>query len=192
MTRATVGQVHGGLLGGASAETISVRAPWEGVWPAKLANDMLPPFIVLLRLTMGWIFVWAGFDKLIRGFSASGFLIHGTQGPLTGWFQGLGENTTAVSVIDPLVVWSQILIGIALIFGIGFRWAALWGAVQMFFFYIAAFPPAHNPFMDEHLVYIIVLGALGALGAGRILGLDAVIERLPWVRRIPGATFLLG
>ncbi|MCH8995153.1 MAG: DoxX family protein, partial [Chloroflexi bacterium] len=84
------------------------------------------------------------------------------------------------------------LIGVALILGIGVRWAAFWGATMMFMFYIAQFPPEHNPFMEYYLIYILVLGVLGALGAGRILGLDNVIERLPWVQRIPGATFLLG
>jgi len=33
---------------------------------------------------------------------------------------------------------------------------------------------------------------LGALGAGRILGLDALIEKLPFVRRIRGAEYFLG
>jgi len=175
-----------------SMEDVAVRAPWEGVGPAKLVSTLLPPLIVLLRLTMGWVFVWAGFDKLIRGFSAEGFLVNATKGPLAGWFQSLGENAAAVDVINPLVVWSQILIGIALIFGVGVRWAAFWGAAQMFMFYIAQFPPEHNPFMEYYLMYVLVLGLLGALGAGRMLGLDGLIERLPWVRRVPGGTFLLG
>jgi len=46
--------------------------------------------------------------------------------------------------------------------------------------------------MEYYLIYILALGVIGALGAGRILGLDNLIERLPWVQRIPEATFLLG
>jgi thiosulfate dehydrogenase [quinone] large subunit len=89
-------------------------------------------------------------------------------------------------------VWGQILIGLALIFGLGTRFALFWAAAMMFMFYIAEFPPANNPFMDEHLVYIVVFVLLGTLGAGRILGLDALVERLPWVRRIPALNFILG
>ena len=192
MVQATIEQRHSGILSRATAEEIHVQGLWEGVWPTKLANSILPPFIVLLRLTMGWVFVWAGFDKLIRGFSAEGFLLHATRGPLGGWFQSLGENGTALDVINPVVVWSQILIGIALIFGVGVRWAAFWGATMMFMFYIAQFPPEHNPFVEYYLIYALVLGALGALGAGRIMGLDALIGRHPLVRRIPGAAFILG
>lgn len=177
--------------GALAGEESAITAPWEGALSAKLAALVLPPTVVVLRLTMGWIFVWAGFDKLIRGFSAAGFLTN-AKGPLSAWFHDLGESSAALNVIEPMVIWGQILIGIALIFGVLVRWAALWGAVQMFLFYIAQFPPAHNPFMDYYLVYILVLGLLGILGAGRILGLDAIVERLPWVRRTPGATLLLG
>ena len=54
--------------------------------------------------------------------------------------------------VEGLVVWGQILIGIALIFGLFTRFAALAGATMMFLFYIAQFPPEHNPFMDYYLV----------------------------------------
>ena len=191
MANATITK-NGSFLRKVTSERIAVRAREEDGVPARLVAMALPPIVLLLRLSMGWVFVWAGFDKLVRGFDASGFLINATKGPLGGWFQSLGENNAAVDVINPLVTWGQILIGAALIFGITVRWAAFWGAAMMFLFYIAQFPPEFNPFMEYYLVYIVVLGLLGALGAGRILGLDSWIERLPWVRRIPVATFVLG
>jgi len=46
--------------------------------------------------------------------------------------------------------------------------------------------------MDDHLVYILLFGLLGALGAGRILGVDAWIERIPWVKRNRLVAILLG
>ncbi|MDZ4278913.1 MAG: DoxX family protein [Dehalococcoidia bacterium] len=192
MAQAIVSQQVGELAKRVATEEIEVRAPAEGVWPAKVVQSALPAAVLLLRLTMGWVFVWAGFDKLIRGFDASGFLVNTTKGPLSGWFQSLGENQAALDVINPMVTWGQILIGVALIFGVAVRWSAFWGAAMMFLFYIAQFPPEHNPFMEYYLIYMLLLGLLGALGAGRIAGLDTVIERQPWVRRIPGATFFLG
>ena len=192
MAQATMEHRYEALVGRTRSEQIVVRAPWEQPWPATLVNAVLPPLVLLLRLAMGWVFVWSGFDKLIRGFDASGFLVNATKGPLSGWFQSLGENQAALDVINPMVTWGEILIGVTLIFGVAVRWAAFWGAAMMFLFYIAQFPPEFNPFMEYYLVYIVVLGLLGALGAGRILGLDSWIERLPWVRRIPSATFVLG
>jgi len=165
---------------------------WRAFSPERLAQGIMPPATLLLRLVMGWIFVWSGFDKLLGEFSSAGFLAGAAKGPLTGWFHSLAQNQAAVDVIDPLVVWGQILIGLALIFGVGTRFALFWASAMMFMFYIAQFPPANNPFMDEHLVYILLFVLLGALGAGRILGLDAIVERLPWVRRLPLLNLLLG
>ena len=107
MAQATLDRQHKGLWDRASTEEIRVEALWEGVWPTKLANTILPPFVLLLRLTMGWIFVYSGFDKLINGFSAGGFLVNATRGPLGGWFQSLGENQMALDVINPMVVWGR-------------------------------------------------------------------------------------
>ncbi len=166
--------------------------PQETQWSAEVAHRALPAVVLGLRLTMGWIFVWAGFDKLIRGFSAEGFLVHATKGPFSGMFQSITDNAAALTAVEQLVIWGEILIGVALIFGVLTRFAALWGAAMMLLFYLAQLPPAHNPFMEYYLIYVLVLAALGTLGAGRILGLDAVIGRHPLVQKIPGAAFLLG
>jgi len=165
---------------------------WLDALPESLAQSVMGPFTLLLRLTMGWIFLWSGVDKLVTDFSAAGFLVNATQGPLGGWFQDLGRNQTALDVINPLVIWGQILIGTTLMLGLFTRAGLFWAAVMMMMFYLAVFPPANNPFMDEHLVYIVIFGLLGALGAGRILGVDAWIERIPWVKRNRVVALLLG
>ncbi len=46
--------------------------------------------------------------------------------------------------------------------------------------------------MEYYLIYILALILLSALGAGRIFGLDALIERVPLVKRTPGAGLVLG
>ena len=48
-------------------------------------HEIVVPFSFLLRILMGWILVWAGFDKAIGGFTAEGFLVHATSGPIAGW-----------------------------------------------------------------------------------------------------------
>ncbi|MCJ7491187.1 MAG: DoxX family protein, partial [Dehalococcoidia bacterium] len=111
---------------------------------------------------------------------------------LGDWFQSLGTNQAALDVINPLVIWGQVLIGVTLVLGLFTRAGLFWAAAMMMMFYLAVFPPANNPFMDEHLVYIVIFGLLGALGAGRILGVDAWIERIPWVKRNRVVALLLG
>jgi thiosulfate dehydrogenase [quinone] large subunit len=169
-----------------------VTRAWLDALPEDLAAAFLMPVTLLLRLTMGWIFIWSGFDKLLNDFSAAGFLANTAKGPFGDWFQSLGTNQAALNVINPLVIWGQILIGITITFGLFTRGGLFWGAVMMMMFYLPQFPPATNPFMDEHLVYIVVFGLLGVLGAGRILGLDALVERHPWVQKNRLVTLILG
>lgn len=154
--------------------------------------DILLPFAFFLRVAMGWIFVWSGFDKLITDWSAGGFLVNATSGPLKDWFVDMGNSSAAINVIDPLVVWGQILIGITLILGLFTRFSLFSAGLMMFMFYIAQLWPANNPFLDDHIIYIGLFMVLGALGAGRILGLDSLVEKLPVVRRIPGMDYLMG
>ncbi len=155
-------------------------------------HDVLIPFTLLLRVAMAWVFLWAGIEKLLEGFSAAGFLVNGTSGPLKDFWVSLGQSSTAVAIINPLVIVSQILIGVALLLGLFTRLAFLGAAAQMFLFYLAQYPPEFNPFLDYFIVYILVFALLGALGAGRILGLDRYIERWPWVRRSRWPRYLLG
>ncbi len=146
-----------------------------------------------LRLSIGWIFLWAGADKLYSkmttGQSATaGYLQFATFGPFTGFFQALAGN----AVVEGLVVWGLLLIGIALMLGAFTRVAAVSGALMMVLFYVSAMPPAHNPFMDDHLIYAILLGFLGVIGAGRFLGIDALVEKFRVVRTFPWVAAFLG
>ena len=144
-------------------------------------SDLLAPMAAMTRMAMAWIFLWAGFDKLIGGFDSAGFLTNATSGPLESWFVSLDASSAAVAVINPLVIWSQILMGFALFFGLATRFTLFWAGGMMFMFYLAQFPPEHDLFFDYYLVYIFVYAALGAIGAGRILGLDLYVERLRFV-----------
>ncbi len=165
-------------------------AGWE--FQYRLVHAVIPVFTVVLRLSMGWIFIWAGFDKLITDFSAEGFLIDASKGPLKELFVDMGQSETALDVVDPLVIYGQILIGFALILGVFTRFGLMMGSIQMFTFYLVQLWPPFNPFLDEHIIYIFLMALLGALGAGRILGLDTYIERWKPVQKIPGLEYALG
>ena len=153
---------------------------------------VLPGFALLLRLSMGFIFLWTGFDKLITDFTAKGFLVNASSGPLKDVFVRMGESQAALDVIDPLVIYGQILIGFSLMLGIFTHVGLLMGATKIFLFYLAALWPTNNPFMDDHNVNILIMTLLGALGAGRILGFDALIERWRPVRRVRKLEYALG
>ncbi len=145
------------------------------------------------RLAMGWVFLWPFLDKMFGlghetvsakswvngGSPTSGFLGKGTSGPLASFYQGMAGAAWA----DWLFMAGLLGIGVALLLGVALRPAAASGALLMVLMWSAVLPPANNPFLDDHLVYALVLVLLALAGAGRTLGLAHAWERLPLVNR---------
>ena len=159
-----------------------------------------------LRVVMAWVFLQAGLSKLFEGgladplaWSSVGFLQNAIAeaNPLQGLFLFFADYA---AIVDPMVVFGQILIGLALLFGAAFRFAALMGALMMAMFWTAAwqgglmagFPVAHGYFVDSSFVYMLLLFGLGAWGAGRILGVDRVVEETELVKNRPWLRYFLG
>lgn len=150
--------------------------------------------LVLMRVVMGWVFFYAGIDKILAGdWSARGYLMGaaGREGSLfPGFWQTLA--TDYIGIIDPLNMWGLTLIGLALILGAFVRWSAFWGAVMMLFYYFSSYPLQHSLIIDDHIVYAVLLFGLGAFGAGRILGLDAYIEEFAFFKNNRWARIITG
>jgi thiosulfate dehydrogenase [quinone] large subunit len=149
----------------------------------------------VVRLALGWTFLWAFLDKAFGlghetasadawidgGSPTSGFLGHGTSGPFADFYQGMAGHAWA----DWLFMLGLLGIGTALILGVAMRIAASAGALLLILMFTAALPPANNLFMDDHIIYALVLGALVLAHAGRTLGFGKVWETLPIVERTP-------
>ena len=164
--------------------------------------------ILVLRLLVGWVFLFAGAEKLMQleghgPFSAGGFLKFATAGtwpgaaedaivnPTQALWVSLAANPTALTVIDFVVPVGQVLIGAALILGLATRFAGLMGALMMGFFFVAAWDFGHG-IVNQHFVYATLALFLAYARAGEIYGLDAYIERLPMVQRAPALRYVLG
>jgi thiosulfate dehydrogenase [quinone] large subunit len=96
-----------------------------------------------------------------------------------------------MDVVNFLVVFGQIAIGIALILGIATRFAAFMGTLMMMLFFFAAWEFEHG-IVNQHLTYALVTATIGYLGAGRVWGLDGVLERTILVVKAPALRYLLG
>ncbi len=159
--------------------------------------------VAVLRVVVGIIFLWAGLEKLLgpEPFDASGFLQFGTAGSL-GWpfvtepvegaiynpthdfWVGLAGNETAMSIVNVLVPWGQLGIGIGLILGLLTRFSSAMGTLMMLFFFFAAWDFQFG-IVNQHLTYAVVTAFLGYIGSGNFYGLDRSIAESasPWVRR---------
>lgn len=135
----------------------------------------------LVRIALGLIFLWAFFDKIFGlGFSTKseaawingvsptlGFLKFAAKGPFVGVYQSL----IGIAAIDWLFMLGLLGIGLALLLGIGMRLASITGTLLMLLLYGALIPPEHHPFIDEHIIYALVLLGLASARAGHTLGL---------------------
>lgn len=148
--------------------------------------------LAVIRIALGWIFLWAFLDKLfgwgpatspaksvLNGGSPTQGFLSSAKGPFSGLFQSIAGGYLS----DLLFMAALLAIGGALILGIAMRPAALGGAVLTVLMWAAVLPPAGNPFLDEHLVYAAILVVLALLNAGDTLGLGKAWSATPLVRR---------
>ncbi|MFF4239283.1 hypothetical protein [Actinomadura geliboluensis] len=150
------------------------------------------------RLALGWIFVWAFVDKVFGlghatpagkgwldgGSPTEGFLAHAPKGPFAGFYNDLAGAAWA----DWLFMIGLAGVGAALMLGIGMRIAAAGGAALLVMMWTAVLPPENNLFMDDHIIYAILIIGLALVSAGDTLGLGrwwsgtALAKRFPFLK----------
>lgn len=170
---------------------LNVHIPVEDEAQAYKARHVL----ALTRFALGWTFLWAFLDKTFGlGFATAsedawinggsptfGFLNFATEGKVFhDFFAGLSGPFA-----DWLFMVGLLGIGVALLAGIGMRIAAISGVVLMLFMWAAELRLENNPFVDDHIVYALVLVALAIFGAGRTWGLGRRWEETKLVQRFP-------
>jgi thiosulfate dehydrogenase [quinone] large subunit len=70
----------------------------------------------------------------------------------------LYKSLAGNAVVDWLFMLGLLLIGLALILGVGVKIAGYSGALMMLLMYTAGFIlPEHNPILDEHIIYALLL-----------------------------------
>ena len=146
---------------------------------------------------MGFIFLWAFFDKLLGlGYATPperawligssptfGYLKNATHGPLAEFFQSLAGNP----LVDILFMLGLLGVGAAFVLGIALRAASYSGATMMILMYLSAFPPANNPIVDDHIIYALVLLVLGnseldKTAISKWFGKTSIAKTFPFLR----------
>jgi thiosulfate dehydrogenase [quinone] large subunit len=170
----------------------------ETVAPETTATRIVRYTAVALRLSLGFTFLWAFFDKtfglghetksadswLNGGSPTNGFLAFAAKGPFKGFYNDIAGQGWA----DALFMLGLLGVGTALVLGITMRIAAAAGSLMLVMMWSVVLPPENNLFMDDHLIYALVLILLAAAGAGRAFGLGrrweqlSIVQRLPWLK----------
>jgi thiosulfate dehydrogenase (quinone) large subunit len=151
--------------------------------------------LAVLRLALAWEFLWAFGDKVFGwgfatpserswlngGSPTRGFLENSAAGPFESFYRSIAGDGWA----NWLFMLGLLGIGLALLFGVGMRIAAITGVVLLVMMWSVALPPANNPFLDEHLIEALVLVVLARFNAGDTLGLGRWWASTGMVRRFP-------
>ncbi len=96
--------------------------------------------ITIIRVAIGWHFLYEGFSKLVMGaWTSQGYLANAT-GFLSGFYHWLGGSEALVQVVDMMNVYGLILIGLALFVGLFVRIASMAGILLLVLYYFA-YPP---------------------------------------------------
>lgn len=96
--------------------------------------------ITLLRMGIGWHFLYEGYVKLAAAeWTSYGYLIQ-TSGPFSGFYHWLASSPALVNMVDLLNVWGLILAGLSLFLGFLIS-AGMAGALLLLLLYYFAYPP---------------------------------------------------
>ena len=144
--------------------------------------------IVLLRVAIGWHFLYEGVAKLQKpSWSAAGYLQQ-SKGVLAELFKWMAASPNVLEYVNPLNMWGLTLIGLGLVLGCFTRLSAAAGMLIVLMYYLANPPwvgyfysiPMEGSYLivNKNLVEIAALAVIFFTGSGRVAGLDRVIHRL--------------
>jgi len=133
--------------------------------------------LFLTRLSLGTLFFYAGFPKILNpDWTASGYI--SSAQTFSGFYSFLA-SPSILPFVNILNEWGLTLIGLSLLIGLFVRWSAPLGALIMILYY---FPELNFPYVgehsflvDEHIIYALTLIYLSLVDAGKIWGLDGKV-----------------
>ena len=108
--------------------------------PGTKLNQISLWVLSILRMAIGWHFLYEGIVKLVDpGWTSASYLV-GSRWLFSGAFHWIATHPGVLEVVDFLNVWGLILIGLGLMLGVLARYAAMAGIFLLALYYIAG-PP---------------------------------------------------
>ena len=143
--------------------------------------------LVIVRIAIGWHFLYEGVAKLLADNWSSAAYLAGSQWIFAPLFHSMAGSPGVVAVVDFLNIWGMILVGLGLMLGLFSRWAAAGGALMLFFYFIAYPPipgymfgvPSEGSYLwvNRNLIELLVLAAFAFIPSAYLFGLDRMYLR---------------
>lgn len=105
-----------------------------------IINDWARLMITILRMAIGWHFLYEGISKLIiQDWTSYSYLVN-TTGPLSGFYHWIALSPDILQLVDIINIFGLILIGTFLFVGLFTKLAAIAGTLLLVLYYFA-YPP---------------------------------------------------
>ncbi|MEX0321634.1 MAG: DoxX family protein [Puniceicoccaceae bacterium] len=140
--------------------------------------------LTLLRIGIGWHFLYEGVSKLLDGNWTSVGYLQSATGPFAGLFHSLASNAVVLQVVDYLNILALVLIGVGLFFGLFTRASQLAGILLLSLYYLSHPPVFTEPgfaregsyfIVSKDIIEITALVALMFFPTGKFLGMDGLL-----------------
>jgi thiosulfate dehydrogenase [quinone] large subunit len=153
--------------------------------------------ITLLRVVVGWHFLYEGIAKLTSASWSAGGYLRQARGPFAGLFRWIASQPNMLANADLITMWGLTIVGVLLILGLFTRLASVAGIGFILLFYFANPPfvgyfyslPSEGSYLiiNKNLVELCALLVILATRSGLFAGLDRILHGLI-VRRTRLAT----
>ena len=149
-----------------------------------MKTKLLNTSLLIVRLVVGWHFLYEGISKLFIPGWSSKYYLEGSLWIFKNLFGWIASNPTILGIADFLNIWGLTLIGLALIFGAFTRLAALSGTLMLLMYFVA-YPPIPGYtfggfeegsylWINKNVVEMAMLLFLAIFGGKELWGIDRI------------------
>jgi DoxX. len=154
----------------------------------KLYSKTQLTWLVLLRVFIGWHFMYEGLVKILNPKWTSLPYLLDSKGLASSLFIGMTQDPSVMAIVDFMNQWSLFLIGLCLILGFFSRLASVGGMILLCFYtlshpsfigasYMMPFEGSYL-WIDKNVVEFAALGVLCAFSTSKIIGLDRLLVKV--------------
>lgn len=149
--------------------------------------------LVMLRVMIGWYFLYEGLVKLLTPHWTSYAYLMDSKGVVASFFIMIAKNSSLLSSVDFINIYGLILIGLSLILGC-FNRIGNMSAIILLALYYLSHPPligvtyllsgeGSGLWVDKNMIILFAIVVLMVFPTSKIIGLDRLIFNSGAIRR---------
>ena len=150
-------------------------------------NKIVPALLALLRIVIGWHFLYEGLTKIFNPAWSARPYLEGSRWIFGDLFRWMASGDTGIQIVNIANEWGLTLIGLALILGIFTRIASSSGIAMLAMYYLA-YPPfggfsygaateGNYLIVNKNLIELVCLLILAFTRSGLFFGLDKLLMK---------------